>query len=97
MATTALRIEKDGVVANLLFMTAPTPTGVDIDLVLADNDFMPSGGVPSLSVDPRDEETYHRELRIEASKLNQFVQEASTNPEWSPGYVEPIEDEHGAL
>lgn len=92
MATTALLVKEEGKEIRMLFMTAPTPTGVDVDIIQADIDFMPVGKV-SIGVDHRDEETYHRELRKHASEAGDFVPDFSTNPEWNPGYVEPTEEE----
>lgn len=92
MATTALRINNPELgEQRMLFMTAPTPTGIDIDIVLADAEFLPVGK-PSLGAMNGSEEDYHKKLRVESSKKGQFVPEFSSNPEWNPGYVEPVED-----
>ena len=43
-------------------------------------------------VDKRDEEQYHKELRLAAAIKNQLVTSHSTNPEWNPeGYVKNLE------
>lgn len=91
MATTALKILNRGVESRMLFMTAPTPTGVDVDVYSADENYLPFGST-SLGVDPRDEATYHIELRKQAIEHNHFVPDYSSNPEWTPGYVEEIDD-----
>jgi hypothetical protein len=91
MATTALSIkQEDGSEQRLLFMTTPTENGVDVDIHLADSDFMPTG-TPSIGIDKKQEEEYHKQLRKEASEKGQFVKDHSTNPEWNPDY-KPEED-----
>lgn len=86
MATTALLIKnEDGTQERVLFMTCPTPNGVDVDLFLADENFLPMG-TPSLGVDTKKEDEYHKLLRKQASEKGQFVEEHSTNPEWNPNY-----------
>lgn len=93
MATTAIEITREDGPNRLLFMTAQTEAGIDVDVSLADGDFMPLGKT-SLGMSPKhsDEESYHRSLREQAHEKGQFVPEYSTNPEWNPGYVEPSED-----
>jgi len=42
--------------------------------------------------DPRDQETYHKELRYEAALKKQLITSHSTDPEWNPeGYVKTLE------
>lgn len=82
MPVTALTINGQ----NMLFMTTQRLDHediVDVDIHLADEDFLPKG-TTSLGVANKNEETYHRELRKEAKERNQFVAEHSTNPEWNP-------------
>ncbi len=85
MAATALKIK-----GHETFITSvPTANGVDLDLHVTGKDFKPIPGVaPALGYDERNEETYHRELRLHYHKEGCFVPEFSTNPEWNPGYVE---------
>lgn len=91
MATTALIVkEENGNEVRMLFMTVATKDGVDVDIFLADEEFLPKG-TPSLGIDPKQEEEYHRLLRKEASERGQFVESHSTNPEWNPNY-KPEED-----
>lgn len=88
MATTALTIEGK----NLLFMTAPREDGnCDVDVYLANEDFMPTG-TPSISAVKMDEETYHKDLRRLASEQGHFIKSFSTNPEWNADYLPPVED-----
>lgn len=88
MPTTALKI--DGI--NMLFMTVTRPDGnCDVDVYLADQNFVVSGK-PSLSVVPMTEEAYHKDLRRLASEQGHFMKDYSTNPEWNPGYLPPVED-----
>ena len=91
MPATALKILKDGVEQRLIIMTVSTPTGVDVDISLADENFMPTGTL-SIGVDSRREDDYHKELRIAAKEKGQLMSEYSTNPEWNPGYKEPTEE-----
>jgi hypothetical protein len=91
MATTALVIIEEGIEKRILFMTVPTEKGVDVDLFLADENFIPVG-TPSLGVDDKFEEDYHRQLRAISSDKGHFVAEYSTNPEWNPDY-KPEENE----
>jgi hypothetical protein len=86
MATTALLIKENGKEERVLFMTVPSPTGVDVDIFSADENFMPTG-TPSIGVDEKQEDNYHMLLRKEANDRGQFVAEHSTNPEWNPGYI----------
>lgn len=93
MPCTAIKIEKnDGTVFRLKFLTIGNPTHTDVDVYRCNDDFIPIGE-PESGMDERDEETYHKELRIKASEKGQFVPEQSTDPNWNPGYVEPAEDE----
>ena len=71
---------------RLLFMTVPSDTGIDINLSLADENFMPIGK-PSFSMMPTQEEKYHTELRQKATEAGEFVKEFSTNEELNPGYI----------
>lgn len=89
MATTAIEITRPDGANRLLFMTAQTEAGLDVDVSLADGDFMPLGKT-SLGISPKhvDEESYHRELRQQAHEKGQFVPDYSTNPEWNPGASE---------
>ena len=93
MATTAIEITREDGPNRLLFMTVQTQAGIDVDVSLADADFMPLG-TTSLGISPthQDEETYHRTLRQQAHEKGQFVPNYSTNPEWNPGYVESTEE-----
>ena len=86
MATTAILVKKEGLEKRLLFMTASSPTGVDVDIFLGDENFLPIGRA-SIGVDLKSEEDYHRQLRKESSEKGHFVREHSTNPEWNPAYV----------
>jgi hypothetical protein len=83
MPTTALKITKeDGTVNHIMMMTAPTPTGIDIDIQLTDANYMPVGK-PSLGAMAKDEKEYHVELRKVSHEKGHFVPEYSTNPEWN--------------
>lgn len=83
MATTALKIMKDGLAIRVKYMTVPVEKGLHIDIYNCNEKFIPVGD-PHFAVDDRDEDTYHKELRIESNKRGQFVKEESTNPEWNP-------------
>lgn len=85
--TTALEIkEEDGSVKRLLFMTVQKlKGGVDVDLFLANTEFMPIG-TASLGVSELNEVEYHVNLRKQASEKGQFVPDFSTDPELNPDY-----------
>ena len=82
MATTALQITNtEGVVTKTKFMTVDRDFYVDVDIYKCNDQFIPIGE-PSMGVNERTEEVYHKELRQEAKKRGQYVPEESTNPEW---------------
>lgn len=85
--TTALEIKKeDGVIERLLFMTVPRLTGgVDVDLFLGDEEFLPIG-TPSLGFSEINEVEYHISLRKQAKEKGQFVPDFSTDPELNPDF-----------
>lgn len=91
MPATALRIMNNGEEVRLFFMTAQREKQLDVDIFKADEDFVPTG-TPSLGYSELSEEEYHRKLRQEAHSRGQLVPEYCTNPEWTPGYVEPEEE-----
>lgn len=90
MAATAIKTEK----GNLVFMTVQKEAGIDIDVYAASEEFTPITST-SRGEDTRDEETYHRELRKEASAHGQYVPGYSTNPEWNPDYKAEEEAQDG--
>jgi hypothetical protein len=92
MACTALKIEKDGVVTRVKFMTVPFPDHVDVDVYNCNEFFIPVD-TPAMGHCEGTEEEYHKKLRLQASEKNQYVPEESTDRHWDPGYVEP-EDEN---
>ena len=92
MPVTAIKILKEGKEERMLFMTAMRgEKGVDVDIYLANEEFMPMG-TPSLGFSNDSEENYHRELRKQSQERGHFVPEFSTNREWNPDYV-PGENE----
>lgn len=94
MAVTTIKTKKDQEDVILMFMTSPKKEGehgIDVDIFLANEEYEPFGK-PSLGIDMRNEEEYHKELRKQASERGEFIPEASTHPEWNPGYVEPEEN-----
>lgn len=67
---------------------------LNVELRICDEDFIPMGP-GSLSIHEDNEETYHRNLRIEAKKKGHFVPEESTDHEWNPDYKpEEVSEEH---
>ena len=83
MAVTAIQVDDQ----KLLFMTVEAANregSLDVDIHLADENFMPIGK-PSLGHrDGLNEEEYHKQLRKEAKEKGHFVKDHSTNPEWNP-------------
>lgn len=84
MPCTAIKIEKDGKIQRLKFLTVAHEIYTDVDIFECDEDFIPRGN-PAMGVDKRLEDEYHIELRKEAARWGQYVPEESTNPEWNPG------------
>lgn len=95
MACTGLLIPSLTGKMRLKFMTLPHEEGVEVDVQMCDDNFIPSTRI-ALFIDPRDEETYHKDLRKEANEKEQFVSSESTDPHWNIGYVEETEDESEA-
>lgn len=80
MATTAIKVQGK----NMLFMTAEKENGeVDVDIFLADDDFLPVG-TPSIGYCDKSEEEYHKELREQANEKGHLIINFCTNPEWNP-------------
>jgi hypothetical protein len=50
----------------------------------------------SKSIHEHDEETYHKELRKQASEKGHFVPEESTDYEWNPGYNPENDIDYGS-
>jgi hypothetical protein len=72
---------------KLMFITQQFDKMLSINLYICDDDYVPVGK-PHVSELEIDEETYHRNLRKESIERDQFMQGFSTNPEWTPGYIE---------
>ncbi len=87
MPCTAIKIEKDGEIKRVKFITFGHATHTDVDIYNCDEDFLPVGD-PAAGVDKRLEAEYHIELRQEAHDRGQFIPGESTDPQWNPGYVE---------
>ena len=84
MAATALRIPKDGKDVNMFFMTVPRENGgLQVDIFLADEEFIPQGQ-PSFGHSDLSEEEYHKQLRAEADMKGHLVKDFCTDPEWNP-------------
>lgn len=84
MSVTSLQITKEGEITRIKIMTLPSDvSGIIIDAYNCNEEFIPVGK-PLQSTDPRDEETYHRELRKLAEIHGQFVKEESTDSDWNP-------------
>lgn len=62
-----------------------------IELYSCDEDFIPTG-TASVSIHELDEETYHKQLRAQASEKDHFIAGESTDVEWNPNYKP---EEHG--
>lgn len=86
MALTSLKIEKDGMINYLQFMTDQLEDGIlRILLYVCDSSWEPLGE-PQISGDRRTEEDFHVQLRISATEKGHYVPEFSTDPEWNVGY-----------
>lgn len=78
---------KTGGQKKVKFHTGDSPEHLSIDIYQCDEDWK-EVGKPTEGTHLLDEEKYHKELRKEASIRGHFVKEHSTNPEWSPDYIE---------
>lgn len=78
MARTSLKVQDK----QMVFMTVPEEDGLLIDVMEADENFVPIGDPMQCKL-PLTEEQYHRSLRKEAKLRDQYVPEQSTNPEWN--------------
>lgn len=92
MPCTALKLNKEGVEYKIKFITQQQPTYLEILVYYCDDKFIPIG-IPEHNASEKLEEDYHKELRQESSKKGDFVKEQSTNIEWNPDYIKPIENE----
>jgi hypothetical protein len=102
MAVTALQIGD----VRIKFMTVPgepitsddgtsTKSFLQVELYTCDEEFIPQG-MASKSIHEHDEETYHKELRKQASEKGHFVPEESTDYEWNPGYNPENDIDYGS-
>jgi hypothetical protein len=102
MAVTALKIGD----VRVKFMTVPgqpitsedgtsTKSFLQVELYTCDEEFIPQG-MASKSIHEHDEETYHKELRKQASEKGHFVPEESTDYEWNPGYNPENDIDYGS-
>ena len=102
MAVTALKIGD----TRIKFMTVPgepitsedgtsTKSFLQVELYTCDEEFIPQG-MASRSIHEHDEETYHKELRKQASEKGHFVPEESTDYEWNPGYNPENDIDYGS-
>jgi len=92
MAVTSLQIEHDGLINRLQFITDQHDVGLHVGVYTCNENWVPTGD-PALEGDKRSEEVFHRELRIKSIEKGHFVPEKSTNPEWTPGYIESIQSD----
>jgi hypothetical protein len=90
MPCTALKIVKDGVENRIKFISQQQQTFTELLVYKCDQDFKVEGQ-PEHNASEMDEETYHRQLRVQSQKHGHFIPEESTNPEWNPDY-KPEED-----
>jgi hypothetical protein len=67
---------------------------LNIHLRVCDAEFIPVGP-GSISVHEDDEETYHRNLRIQAKEKGHYVPEESTDEQWNPDYKPEEKEENG--
>jgi hypothetical protein len=79
MPQTCLRIRDK----NIVFITQQQEKALYIALYSADEEFKPMGP-PQESIHEDPEETWHKNLRRDASEKGHYVPQFSTNPEWNP-------------
>lgn len=94
--TSIVTKNKEGQEQYIQFFTVPQEDKVLVTMFLCYDTWKPFAEFESFERDQTEEE-YHRELRKAAMEHLEFVQEYSTNPEWTPGYTEPEENPDGKL
>lgn len=84
------RDHKKGTDIYIQFFTIPKQEGDGIVVrpSICNEDWKPIAEVEPFLLS-EEEEDYHRRLREASVEKGEFVQAYSTNPEWTPGYVEP--------
>lgn len=96
MAATALKIEKGGKTYHFLMVTVPGEKGTDLAFHGTNDRHEINPEIqPEYGVSEKDEDHYHKDLRIDAKKAGEFVPEFSTNPEWNPVNEEEAKDGAG--
>jgi len=83
MPVTALKIVDGEKVTRMKVITVQEENHTAVDTFICDEEFIPTGN-PMMTNDPRDEVTYHKELRQASKEKGHFIEEESTNPEWNP-------------
>ena len=78
-----------GATKKIKFVTQDSKEHLLVDIYECNEDWI-EVGKPTEGTHIDNEETYHRNLRIESMKRGHFVRGQSTNPEWNPDYVEDL-------
>ena len=78
-----------GATKKIKFVTQDSKEHLIVDIYECDEEWM-EVGKPTEGTHISDEEKFHRELRIEASKRGHYVPGQSTNPEWNKDYIEDV-------
>lgn len=96
MAATALKITKGEQTYHLLMVTVKGENGTDIAIHNVKSDYIiEQGSKPEYGVSNKEEDLYHKDLRVDALKAGHFMPEFSTNPEWNPVQEEEAKDGDG--
>ena len=93
MALTSLKITWKDTEQYLQFMTEQFPTGLYVKVQTCNEKWIPVGEA-SETTDDREEEFFHRALRMESVARGTYVPQYSTNPEWNPGYSGSDDDQN---
>jgi hypothetical protein len=96
MAATALKIKQGDKTYHFLMVTIPGEKGTDLAFHTTNDKYEIDSKVePQYGVNAKDEDQYHKDLRVDAEKAGEFIPEFSTNPEWNPVDEEEAKDGAG--
>jgi hypothetical protein len=94
MPVTSLIIKDKDAERYLQVSTEPNPEAKGIIVIFTEmnEDFTESKGSDQ-GIDAREDEQYHKELRLASAIKHQLITSHSTDPEWNPeGYVKNLDN-----
>lgn len=91
MPATTLWIVQEDKEYKMMFITQQYgEKDFTVNIYGCDDDFIPKGEPMTRDLVGK-EEDYHKNLRKDSEEKGHYVPGHSTNPEWNPGYVAPLE------